>query len=67
MAKLKPGNKIRIKKQVFIEKDSNFSLDAGEVFPIESVTVTGSVRVTKTFSTGVTKRAVVSKNFYERV
>jgi hypothetical protein len=67
MAKLKPGAKIRIKKQVFIEKGSNFSLDTGEVFTVESVTVTGAARVTKTYSTGVTKKAVVSKSYYERV
>jgi len=67
MAKLKPGSKIRIKKQVFIEKGSNFSLDAGEVLTAEAVSVTGAVKVSKTYSTGVTKKAVVSKGFYEKV
>jgi hypothetical protein len=67
MAKLKAGSKIRIKKQVFIEKGSNFSLDAGEVLTAEAVSVTGAVKVTKSFGSGVTKKAVVSKAFYERV
>jgi hypothetical protein len=67
MAKLKVGGKIRIKKQVFIEKGSNFSLDVGEIFTVEALTVTGSVRVTKKYSTGVSKKAVVSKSFYEKV
>lgn len=67
MAKLKVGSKIRIKKQVFIEKGSNFSLDAGEVLIAESIGPTGAARVTKTFGSGVTKKAVVSKSFYERV
>jgi hypothetical protein len=67
MAKLKPGSKIRMKKQVFIEKGSNFSLDTGEVLTAEAVSVTGAVKVTKTFGSGVTKKAIVSKAFYERV
>ena len=67
MAKLAAGGKIRIKKQIFIEKGSNFSLDVGEVFAIEAISVTGSARVTKKYANGVTKKAVVSKNFYERI
>jgi hypothetical protein len=65
--KLKSGGKIRIKKQIFIEKGSNFSLDVGEVFTIEAISVTGSAKVTKQYANGVTKKAVVSKAFYERV
>lgn len=67
MAKLKTGAKIRIKKQIFIEKDSNFSLDVGEVFTAEAISVTGSAKITKTYGSGVTKKAVVSKAYYERV
>ena len=66
MAKLKVGDKIRIKKQVFVEKGSNFSLDVGEIYPIESLSVTGSVRITKNYSTGVSKKASVSKAYYEK-
>lgn len=65
-AKLKIGSRIRIKKQTFIEPQNNFSLDVGEVFTVESITATGAAKITKTFATGVTKKAVISKAFYEK-
>ena len=65
-AKIRVGDRIRIKKQVFIEKGSNFSLDEGEVYSVQFVTATGAVGITKNFKSGVTKKAMVSKGYYER-
>jgi hypothetical protein len=65
--KLKPGAKIKIKKQVSLNADNKYVLSPGETFSVESVGVTGAVRITKTFQGGVTRHFLVSKAFYERV
>lgn len=64
--KLRPGGRIRISKQVSIDKENNYVLSVGEEFTAESVSPTGAVRITKTFSTGEVRKAVVSKSFYNR-
>lgn len=65
--KTKPGDRVKIKKQVSIDKDNQYVLSVGEVFTAESVSPTGAIRVTKKFSTGETKKAMVSKEYYSIV
>lgn len=65
--KIRPGNKITISKQVSIDKANNYVLSVGEQFVVESVSPTGAVRITKTFSTGEIRKAMVSKAFYSRI
>lgn len=65
--KTRPGDTIQLKGNVFIDKTNNYILSEGERFKVEAITPTGAVRVTKTFSTGETKKAMVSKAYYEKV
>lgn len=65
--KLKPGSKIRIKKQVSLNADNKYILSVGEVYQVQSVGVTGAVRVTKQFNNGVVRNFLVSKAYYDRV
>ena len=63
--KIRPGDQIQVSKTVSIDSSNRYLLEAGEVYSIEAVTPTGTVRVTKTFSTGEKKRAMISKTYYK--
>jgi hypothetical protein len=65
--KTRRGSKIKITKQVSIDKSNKYLLSPGETFTAECVSATGAVRVTKTFPTGEVKKAMVSKMYYTKV
>jgi hypothetical protein len=65
-AKIRAGNKIKISKQVSIDKGNKYILAVGETFTAEAVSPMGAVRITKTYPTGEVKKAVVSKAFYAK-
>ena len=65
--RLRAGDKIQITKKVALDKGNKFILDVGEVLTVESVLPTGAARVSKQYSTGELKKAMVSKAYYKRM
>jgi hypothetical protein len=65
--KTRVGDKVKIKKQISIDKGNKYVLSVGETFTAEGVTPTGAIRITKQFSTGELKKAMVSKEYYDKV